>query len=307
MRIGHSIVAVSLLPSVAGAAITPTHLAPSSPWVVDYAENSCRLVRRFGEGEDMTILAMESEGPGALDMIITGKPLASDAGEVAAMFLPVQSKPRIAGLVGRSTDKFTPMLLFSTVYLLPDNALLAQMQEYARRYSHPDVRPPTVSIAEKAARQAQREAFATNTTALELDVRRDRTVVLDTGSIGGPIKAFDKCSRDSLRDWGVDPDVEDRIVRPVWTPNPMAWFKSSDYPQDMLVFGRISDVKVRALVDSAGHVTKCTSLSHFKDEVFNKIVCDRFIARAHFEPAELADGTKVPSYYVSQVKFRIEN
>jgi hypothetical protein len=27
--------------------------------------------------------------------------------------------------------------------------------------------------------------------------------------------------------------------------------------------------------------------------------------RARFEPAELADGTKVPSYYVNRVKFRM--
>ena len=52
-------------------------------------------------------------------------------------------------------------------------------------------------------------------------------------------------------------------------------------------------------------MTSCTSLSHFKEPEFNKIVCDKFMARARFEPAELADGTKVPSYYVNKVVFRI--
>jgi outer membrane biosynthesis protein TonB len=130
-------------------------------------------------------------------------------------------------------------------------------------------------------------------------------VILETGSVGEPIKAFDKCSRDSLRDWGVDPDVEDTIVRPVWAPKPAAWFSPADYPQKMIRNLEESVVKVRVLVDATGHVTKCTSLSHFNEPEFNKITCDRFTSRAHFEPAELADGTKVPSYYVTNVIFRI--
>jgi protein TonB len=73
----------------------------------------------------------------------------------------------------------------------------------------------------------------------------------------------------------------------------------------MLVLSRESVVKVRVLVDATGHVTKCTSLSHFNAPEFNKITCEKFSARARFEPAELADGTKVPSYYVNKVHFRI--
>jgi hypothetical protein len=60
------------------------------------------------------------------------------------------------------------------------------------------------------------------------------------------------------------------------------------------------------LVDATGRPTKCTALSHFKEPEFNKITCDKFMSRAHFEPAELADGTKVPSYFVIKVNFRIQ-
>ena len=150
------------------------------------------------------------------------------------------------------------------------------------------------------------QAFAANTTAIEIDARAGRPVILEAGSLGEPIKMFDQCSRESLRDWGVDPDLEDKIVRPAWAPNPSAWFSPSDYPRDMIMSGQESVVKVRLLVDALGRVTKCTSLSHFKEAEFNKIVCDKFTARARFEPAELADGTKVPSYYVNKVVFRID-
>lgn len=119
------------------------------------------------------------------------------------------------------------------------------------------------------------------------------------------MKAFEQCSRDSLKDWGVDPDVDDQIVRPVWAANPASWLFASDYPIDMLKRGEESQVAVRLLVDAAGKITKCTSLSHFDEPEFNRITCDRIMSRARLEPAELADGTKVPSYYTQRVVFQI--
>lgn len=59
------------------------------------------------------------------------------------------------------------------------------------------------------------------------------------------------------------------------------------------------------LVDATGRVTKCTALSHFTEAEFNEITCGIVARRASFAPAELADGTKVPSYYVNRVIFRI--
>jgi hypothetical protein len=304
VRVQALIAAVAVLPSLANAA-PPLHLTPSTPWVVDYAENSCRLIRRFGQGKDEVIFALESEAPGAVDMLISGKPLATSLEQVPARFLPLQTKPMI-GWVGQSTQNGDPLVLWSSdVRLLPDDADAAEEERAAERKRHPRIRPPAVSLAEQAERKAQRQAFAASITAIDIDARRSRPVILDTGSLGAAIKSFDDCSRYSLRDWGVDPDLEDKIVRPVWAPDPSAWFSSSDYPSDMIGRGQESVVKIRVLVDATGRVTKCTSISHFTEPAFNKITCAKFMERARFEPAELADGTKVPSYYVNKVIFRI--
>jgi hypothetical protein len=303
MRVRALIAAVAVVPSL-GSAATPLRLAPATPWVLDYAENSCRLIRHFGQGKEAIIFALESEAPGALDMLVAGRPTATSKNEVPARFLPLQGRPML-GSPGRSTKNGDPVVLWSSVSLLPDDAAAAETRKKQKPQAHPEVRPPAASLAEQAARKALREAFATNTIAIEIDGRAGRPVILETGSLGDPIKAFDQCSRNSLRDWGVDPDLEDKIVRPVWAPKPWAWFSASDYPKNMILRGEESVVKVRVLVDAAGHVTKCTSLSHFKEPAFNKITCDKFTQRARFEPAELADGTKVPSYYVNKVVFRI--
>jgi outer membrane biosynthesis protein TonB len=130
-------------------------------------------------------------------------------------------------------------------------------------------------------------------------------VILETGSLGQAMAAFEQCSRDSLKDWGVDPDIQDKIVRPVWTSNPSEWLFASDYPGEMLRSGKESEVVARLLIDANGKITKCTSLSHFDEPEFNRITCANITKRARFAPAELADGTKVPSYMVRRVVFRI--
>ena len=94
-------------------------------------------------------------------------------------------------------------------------------------------------------------------------------------------------------------------MRPVWTVNPSEWLFASDYPRDMLARGKESELAVRLLIDASGKVTKCTSLSHFAEQEFNRITCENIVKRARFEPAELADGTKVPTYMTRRVIFRI--
>jgi hypothetical protein len=57
------------------AAGKPVRLEPSSQWIVDYADESCRLVRSFGEGSSKTFFQLESDSPGDVDMVLIGKPL----------------------------------------------------------------------------------------------------------------------------------------------------------------------------------------------------------------------------------------
>lgn len=303
MRIKAVIACAVLAPLLAGAT-QPVRLKPSSPWVLDYAENSCRLMRTFAEGDAKTTLLFESDAPGDMEMLVIGKDLESYGDQVPARFLPVPSKPFDGG-PAVSVERKLPAVLWPHVHLLPESteARLEAKAKAARK--RPRVRPPALDLAEEAAIRSERQNFASKATELEIRSRRSRPVILETGSLGEPVRLFSKCLRDSLRDWGVDPDLEDRIARPVWAPNPAQWFSSSDYPSAMMAQGEQSEVSVRLLVDASGRVTKCTSLSHFKASEFNQIVCDKMMKRGKFEPAELADGTKVPSYYTNRVVFRM--
>jgi TonB family protein len=303
MRLGFLVAYAAIAPMHVASA-EPMRLQPSSQWILDYAENSCRLIRTFGEDKAKTVLLLESGAPEQLDMLVIGKPLQSNADEVGARFLPVGGKT----FKGRSAESATtrdPAFLWPNVYLLPDD-VVEKFEHYAAEHlvQAPE-RPPPVNLAEQAVFRSEAQQFAEKATELEIQTRRNRPVILETGSMGKPISMFEKCSRDSLKDWGVDPNLEDKIVRRAWPLQPARWFGSEDYPKDMIMRGEESEVSIRLLVDASGKVTKCTSLSHFKEPAFNQITCANIMKRARFAPAELADGTKVPSYYTQRIVFRI--
>lgn len=140
------------------AAVQPIRLQPSSPWVVDYAENSCRLVRTFGEGKDKTKFALESESPGQVDMLVIGKPLSNYSEEVPARFLPVQTKP-MKGQAAVSADNHVPAIVWARITLLRDD--IAEREQSDDRQRHQlAVRPPALDLAKQAQLKAVRQDFA---------------------------------------------------------------------------------------------------------------------------------------------------
>jgi TonB family protein len=286
------------------AAAEPVRLQPSSPWVVDYAKDSCRLARMFGNGKTTTKLAFESDAPDEMDMVAIGWPLDTYNEQISARFLPVSGKP-FDGKVARTDDTHEPAILWRRPRLLPEKWADQQEEEQKIRGQNPEVRPPAQSLAEMNEYKSQRAMFAAATTEIAVQTRRGREVILETGSLGAAVARLDQCSEDSLKDWGVDPAIEAKIVRPVWAANSTRWLSANDYPRDLINSGKESEVVVRLLIDASGKVTKCTSLTHFDEPAFNQITCSNITKRARFEPAELADGTKVPSYYTRRVVFRI--
>lgn len=285
------------------AAAQPVRLQPTGPWAVDYAAESCRLVRQFGESKTATKLAFESVAPGSMDMLVFGRPLSTINERVSAQLMPSGEDLGEGRVAETATDR-QPAILWPNIDLLPKQARDRQ-EQVSRSYEHSGMRPPPVSIAEQEALQQQRRALATATNEIAIQTRRSRPVILETGSLGPAMAAFTKCSRDSLKDWGVDPVVQEQVVRRVWTSNPDRWLFADDYPREMLMLGKESAVAVRLLVDANGRITKCTPLSHFNEPAFTEITCDRIQERARLQPAELADGTKVPSYFIRRVVFRM--
>lgn len=299
-----SVIACLMFAPMLVAAVHPVELEPTTPWDVDYGDNSCRLIRTFGSGKTETKLAFESDTPGALDMLVIGKSLRTSEERVAARFLPVRGAT-FDGDVAQTVDKGDPAILWGSVRMAPDDLIAKQKDEQTRHMLHPEVRPPATNLSDEASDKAAVLQFADATTGLEIESRHDRPVILKTGPLGDALRTFDQCIRESQKEWGVDPALEDKIVRPVWALNPTQWLSTDDYPRDLIMRGKESEVSVRLLIDATGKVTRCTPLSHYAETEFAQISCAKITQRARFAPAELADGTKVPSSYVRRIKFKL--
>lgn len=316
----------SILACLAGSplligASEPIHLQPSSNWNLDYGENTCRLIRLFGQGDDyQTTLIFESIGPGDQTLLVAGRPLHTTAGagnQAPATTtylngftgLPGEAPAVVKFLPGEHSEytghSATAANHVAAAYW--DHVWFGEKTETRRYDSNAKVeRPPPADASKVAARRAADERFLAAVDAMEIDVKGAQPVVLETGNLKAPADAFDQCTHDLLLDFGLDLAVQAKIVRPPWTDNMARILENSGYPRKGLAAGQQSSVSIRLRVDAKGDVTKCASVSQFNAPAFNEAVCNAFSRNAHFEPAELADGTKVPSYVVQHVIFRLQ-
>lgn len=288
---------VSVLLASPAWAREPVSLQPVSPWNLRYEENSCRLVRAFGSTAEPTVMVLERVSPGSeLTMMVYGKALKSRMGQRAdAAFLPFTANLMEDGDVGETTGTKEPVIYWTSVAF---RSASEKKSDRDARYAQ-ELRDLAYEAAERA-----REAEVTKAvTGLEITERGGRKVFLQTGAMSRGIAMLRECAREQLVHWGVDPDLQDKIVRSAKVIVPLdRFFSSSDYPRSGLMSGAQSVIKARLLIDDKGVVTKCTSLTAFSAPDFAEVVCAR-LKRAKFRPAALADGTTVPTYTTTTIKF----
>lgn len=285
--------------SSAAAPRTPITLSPLSKWNLHYADQSCQLKRTFGDPARPTSLVFERIGPGeAMSMMIFGDPLRARMGSVdaRAAFLPFADERFANGNVAETVTDKKVAILWTRVDLLA-----GQGEKPKPNTAEPQVR----DLARQAALRAIEQANAAKVTGIEVTEPGGRKIVLATGPMGKVLQAMRDCAREQLSAWGVDPEVEDRIVKPAFARQPLyRLIGPDDYPREALRGGQQSIVKARLLIGADGKVTRCTSLTPFRAAGFAEVTCKK-LEQATFEPAQLADGTKVPSYTVASILFRM--
>jgi TonB family protein len=293
----------ALLPGIASADEDeePLVLKPSSRWHVNYADDSCRMMRMFGEGDEESAFVIERYGPtDSFFMLVGGKPLkAARHVDTALRFGPDGYE------FDRSTKEgefgeHSPAVMASGMRLVatPD---ADEYQSYNERFD-PEKEAQDTDLFEQEITPEQEAAISW----LEIRRGRARPIRLELGSMGPPMEAMRQCIDELLTHWGIDLEAHREITRAVVPKaNPARWVRSSDYPLNLVRKGAQGLVQFRLSVGADGVPTQCHIQASTRPEGFDKAVCNALMRRARFEPALDAEGRPIASYWRSAVSFEM--
>ncbi len=290
-----------LLCSVPVQAAEPLRLKPSTKWLLNYADDSCRLARKFGEGEQQVTLFFDQLEPGdEFQVILSGKPLEPGQSNYSRMETSLRFGPSETTSDGEATvgklNELPALLVSGEQRLIP----LSEAEKEARRVAYergfePAKIPPIEASREKAV------------TFIEVSKALKRDLILETGPMDVPMAALRECSWDMIRSWGLDVEQQKSLSREVSRANPRrVWIDGSDYPTKMLRGGYEGVVNFRLLIDAKGTATSCHIQTSTRPKEFDDAVCRIVMRRVRFNPALDANGNAVPSYYRQTINFRLE-
>ena len=275
-------------------------LKPSTKWFLDYAEDSCRLARKFGEGDQQVTLFLDQFEPGDhFQMTLGGDVLQPKSQkrpvELSLRFGPNEAADDVIADTGTMDDK-RALIVTGLQRIVPhteaEKAAAAQAREQG-------LTPIDIPIGET------REAAATS---IELGKGLRRDLVLETGPMDKAMTALRNCSWDTVKLWGLDVDQQKTLTRRArWKNSPTDWISGDDYPSAMARQGYEAIVNFRILIDPTGKPTSCNIQTSTRPKEFDDAVCRAAMRRARFEPALDAAGKPVRSYWRGTVRFRLES
>jgi TonB family protein len=284
--------------SAVAATGEPAEFSPTSPWTVNYADDSCRIGREFGAGDDRLILYLERYAPeDSFFLLIGGEPLGHPTSDrkIRLTFGPggfTRFDPMILGDFG----DYKPALMQSGVHLLEQPR---EDSERSKTRTASD-RGEFGIMPERAATPAEEAAI----TWLEVEPRRGKVIRIALGSMGPPMAALRKCIDDLVSGWGIDVAAHASLTRaaaPLNNSGP--WLTAEDYPANLWSQGAQGLVNFRLSIDATGTPTQCHIQTSTRPEGFDRAVCQGIMKRARFSPALDRNGQPIASYWRSSVRF----
>lgn len=273
----------------------PVVLKPSSKWHVDYADDTCRLARVFGEGEQKAIVYFERYEPGdSFFLLVAGAPLKHprDDARTSFRFGPDGRKYDKEWARG-SLDTFEPAFMVSGLTLIEP--------ETRRKWRFdPDAIARDTDVFGQKITPEQESAIEW------LEVRRGAfpPVRFLLGSMGEPLRVMRACTDEMMVHWGIDLEAHRRLARAVVPlDNPGEWMSYKDYPAELLRQRQDGMVQFRLSVSAEGKPTQCHIQNATRPEGFKQAVCDGLMSRARFQPALDDRGYPIASYWRSTVRF----
>ncbi len=265
----------------------PLVLAPSSQWVVDYAEDSCAMRRTFGTGDATATLQLSAIGPSeGFELTIVSDAVSQTGGTARVRY-------------GADEDWFRPMGSFVVNPGDQHGVVFSDSLRPAALKPRDEAWPSWPDAERDAREDAVTEISIAGSLAPELTLR--------TGAMHEPMEAMRACTRELVTHWGLDPAVQETLSRKVQPVQQMDWSRRilGNYPQAMLREGKSGRVPIRAIVGTDGKPTSCVARKGVADPAFEQAACTDMMRYARFEPALDADGRPVVTYWTSTIVYQV--
>lgn len=277
---------------------TGLSLKATSNWALDYSEDSCRVGRFFGEGEERTLLQMTQFEPDHTFMLaIAGGGLGKkvNAGRAKVQFGPVHPPRDGSRPADGDIGDYKPGLIFSTMAVrgteTTEPSRKASDQERIANFQPSD----PITLEDEAKVEW-----------IEISVDSKPRLRLQTGSMGELFTALNTCSEELLLHWGLDVERHRTISsKPVPTKSPGQWITANAYPDRALMRGEQAIIYFRLMVDADGQPESCHIQQSGYSKEFDEAVCGSLMKNARFKPALDAEGKPMKSYFRTTVIFKI--
>jgi hypothetical protein len=269
---------------------------PAGPWAMEYADESCRLVREFASGETRLTLAFERfslEPRFRLGLVGDGLRLDDRRRKEVSFIYVGQDEPRTSALLTTElADHRAAFLVTGATLLDIDPKRTADRKNL-----------PPFSLTSELQREKE---VAGHISSISFTRGFSGSFKVNLGSLASPIKAMQQCAEDLVASWNVDVAKFLAASRPAKAASDMNnWVRSEDYPEEMLEQNMGGLVNVRLVIGADGAIEKCM-VSVGKQGAFEKLVCDNLGRRAKFEPARDAEGKPFRSYWIGNWHFGLK-
>lgn len=295
MRISRiAIASLALLPSVSVQAAPASIQQSEAGWLLDYADDRCRIIKTFeSNGEKNLIYFEQAEPSDRLSWVIGGTALddADLRDKVRIKFGP-EGRDDEFSYVGAKFPSYGNAVNGIGVF---DQSVLA-----ADETSFPLgdlVSEGRVLVPERV----------TNVEWVDITVS-DATQRLVLGEMGPVYDAMNTCMDNLLTHWGLDPAVErSRQTAPVDTNRKRTAERIQEkYPYSAVRKGKSARIAARVLVDANGSPTDCKIVELSQSEEFGAGVCRIIKETSRFKPATDASGKAIPSYDFVRIVYQIQ-
>lgn len=273
----------------------PISLQPSSNWTVDYADDSCRLIRQFGTENDTVVAIFNRFAPGdQFQLTVAGNPVAlrRTTRPASIRFGPTEAEQEHGFAAGIMGDGKSALVFSGQMRIAPPTE--SELEKLASPENGAYILPP-ISDERKAA-----------VTELTIGRPLSQPVTLKLGAMDKPLAALSECQDELMTHWGIDVEKHRNLSSLAWPEgNPGRWVNANDYPSGMLARGKEAIVHFRMSVDENGDATDCHIQQSTRPKEFDEVVCRSMMKRAKFSPAIDHKGSPIASYYRNTVRFKL--